>query len=164
MKPPLYVPRSLHREVPEMIQEGTSSTVADSHILAAGGEVEARHMAERCAGCWPVREDSERWEVNLWVGSNEALYEYSSRMTRTMRIWSFLVLLATASNCESWLNFMLVIDVVRFPMDFRGFGRSNPKEDVASEPYTFTTPCRDLTKTRKIKSENVRNHRNAPNA
>lgn len=62
----------------------------------------------------------------------------------TIRIWSFLALLAIASSCESWLKRRDVIDVVRFSRVFSGFGRSDPPEELMSEPYTFTRPCREL--------------------
>ena len=40
---------------------------------------------------------------------------------------------------------MDVIEVVRLPMDLSSFGLSAPDDEVASEPYTLTTPWRDLT-------------------
>lgn len=36
------------------------------------------------------------------------------------------------------------MDVVRFSSVLSGFGLSGPFEDVASVPYMFTKPCRDL--------------------
>lgn len=49
-----------------------------------------------------------------------------------------------ARSCESWLNFTDEIYVVRLPIAFRGFGRSELDNEAASEPYTLTIPCRDL--------------------
>lgn len=53
---------------------------------------------------------------------------------QTMRIRSFLVLLAIASSCESELNFMDVIDVVKLLIDFSGFDGCEVDETIASEP------------------------------
>jgi len=45
-----------------------------------------------------------------------------TRENRTRRIESFFSLLAITNNCASWLNLRLEIAVVKFPIDFIGFG------------------------------------------
>ena len=42
------------------------------------------------------------------------------------------------------MNRIEVIEVVKFPIDFRGFGCPEVCDEKESEPYTFTMPCRDL--------------------
>ena len=75
-------------------------------------------------------------------------------MSHTKRIWSFLVLLAIASNWESWLNRSVDMDVVRLPIVFNGLGRSLVLHECdAFEPYTLTIPDFELV------TEHINTHR-----
>lgn len=66
------------------------------------------------------------------------------RTSHTKRIWSFRALLAIANNWESWLNLTAEMEVVRFPIAFKGLGRSLLFHEDASGPYTLTIPDFDL--------------------
>ena len=67
-----------------------------------------------------------------------------SSKARTILSWSFLVLLARARICASWLNRMIDIEVLRFPMVFKGFGVAEALAAVLSDPYKLTRPVFEL--------------------
>lgn len=82
-----------------------------------------------------------------WIYSehmNMGLITAGCGRVHTIRIWSFLTLLAIASSWESWLNRNEVIDVVRLPRDLSALGRSMLLDAATSEPYTWTKPTFDL--------------------
>lgn len=62
---PLHIQWLQLRKIPEMIQQGASPTVTYRDILAASGEVNARHMSKRRAGCWPVGVRGEGRQMDL---------------------------------------------------------------------------------------------------
>jgi rRNA maturation protein Rpf1 len=66
------------------------------------------------------------------------------RPSLTKRILSFCMLLAMASNWESWLNRTTDMGVVRLPIAFKGLGRSLFLHEDAPVPYTLTIPDFDL--------------------
>jgi len=55
--------------------------------------------------------------------------------------WSFLEWLDIANNCESELNFILWIEVVKFNIDFCGIGFVSVKQSLL---YILTTPVLEL--------------------
>ena len=53
------------REISKVVQQCAASTVSDCDVLAPSREVDARHVPEWGALCWPVRVRGEGRQVDL---------------------------------------------------------------------------------------------------